>query len=438
MSGLVVIVLVATCWCVVLGTYAYVARRDGQPPADDIGIVWLFVMALYATIPPLAWWLQGAYYGASANPRLYVLEPTAGEVCEVLQISLAYVVAFAFAYVATRRRTTLSPRVECPRIDAGKLIVAAAIVLLFKAVMLVLRLRGVVRASDSYIDSYVSMNELPIVTRQLIKIGSGIATIAQLVFLVGLLQRPRLRVVVAAYVLALLLSFDPEGARTAVVTGLLAAAVAWHVLVRPIRARWWLAAITVGILAFLALGARRGFESSHGSALLSLNLGEFDSLWANNLELLADKAHHWTHVPFTTRFGELWAFVPSQLLPFEKTSLSIWFVDTFQHDYAQQGGGFAFGAVAQAVIGGGIIEALLRGALLGWIAGRLVRWHRTPTRAWWHLPLYLYLLVTAYESVRDTTFSELGNLVQIVIPALFVIWLIGRQLSRDPAVATSP
>ena len=70
--------------------------------------------------------------------------------------------------------------------------------------------------------------------------------------------------------------------------------------------------------------------------IAGVGVGEFDSLRGNAVELLQIKQSGGVDVPLTARFGELFAFVPSQLLWFEKTSLSIWYLDTFP--YLQRAG----------------------------------------------------------------------------------------------------
>jgi len=181
----------------------------------------------------------------------------------------------------------------------------------------------------------------------------------------------------------------------------------------------------------MVFGVLRTLESWNELGGLSFEgsgLGEFDSLWANAVELLQAREFGQIDVPAAVRFGEFWAFLPSQLLPFEKSSLSDWFLGTFYPEDQAMGSGWAFGAIGQAVIGGGVPEALIRGGVLGVLAAWVMKWYRAPTSTWWRLPLYLYLLVFVYQSLRDTTFQPLGNAVQVVLPALFLIALTGVLL----------
>ena len=134
--------------------------------------------------------------------------------------------------------------------------------------------------------------------------------------------------------------------------------------------------------------------------------------------------------PLEVRFAEMWAFIPSQLIPFEKMSLDVWYLQTFYPEYQAQGGGLAFGAVSQAIIGNGLLEAWLRGLALGVISLWLMKWHRSLSPSWWKLPLYLFVYAFAFQSVRDTTFRPMTDVVQTVGPSLLLIGLLASLVSR--------
>jgi len=314
---------------------------------------------------------------------------------------------------------------------------AIGIIIVFQAIMLFLRFGGFIRSPDSYYDSYLVLQELPLALRQAIKIGGGFASVAMLVCLVGILQRwPRHRLPFLIYIAMVLLSFDPKGARTGIVVGLMSVGIAWHVLIRPIALHFWLASGIFGLVVFTALGIVRSLEAESLDELREAStegfgIGEFDAIWANGVELLQSRELGRLSVPPAAQFGELWAFIPSQLLPFEKMSLSDWFVETFYPQYQAEGGGWAFGAISQAVIGGGTIEAIFRGCLLGIVAAWLMKWYRSPRGPWWRLPFFLYLLISVYQSIRDTTFMQIGYAVQIALPTLILIALIGKLLTTS-------
>ena len=429
---LIVLGLVLLIYASVIGVAVFAARRNRRAPADDIGVMWLVVLALYTTISPITWLLQGGTYSILSFSRLFILQPSSVEMIELLQISTAYALAFGMAYVTFRLRSPIGPMGHHAYISGSKLAGALAVVVAFQAAMLVISIGGFIRAPESYHDTYKVIQELPLGLRQGLKVGQGMASVAMLVLLVGVLQRwPRQRLLFGMYLLVVLLSFDARGSRMAIATGLLSAGIGWHVLVRPIPLRWWISSGLLGLLVFTALGVLRALESWEEFGTVDFDgagVGEFDALWANGVELLQAKEFQQLDMPLAARFGELWAFVPSQFLFFEKWSAADWFVETFHPDDQAIGGGWAFGAIGQAIIGDGAWEAAIRGGVLGALAAWIMKWYRSPQAKWWALPMYLYLLTFVYQSVRDTTFQPLGSVIQIVLPALLLVELLGTLL----------
>ena len=434
---MIVLGLVLLIYASVIAVAAFAARRNRRAPADDIGVMWLVVLALYTTLSPITWLLQGGTYSILSFSRLFTLQPSSVEMIELLQISVAYAVAFGMSYIAFRLRSPVGSIGNHAYISGPKMAGALTIVVAFQMAMIIVSVGGFIRAPETYHDTYKVIQELPLGMRQALKVGQGVASVAMLVLLVGVLQRwSRQRFLFIVYVLVVLLSFDARGSRTAIATGLLSAGIGWHVLVRPIPLRWWISSGLLGLLVFTALGVFRALESWEEVGTVDFDgagVGEFDALWANGVELLQAKQFQQLDVPLAARFGEFWAFVPSQFLFFEKWSAADWFVETFHPDDQAIGGGWAFGAIGQAVIGDGAWEAAIRGGLLGALAAWIMKWYRSPHAKWWALPMYLYLLTFVYQSVRDTTFQPLGSTVQIVLPALLLVELLGTLLdfSKD-------
>ena len=429
----IVLLPILLIWGALFLVYSTAARRDGRTPADDIGVIFLLVLTLYTTLPPLFWLLQGGTYNSIFSGRLLQLQPSTEDTFYLLTIALSYALGFSAVYLWLRRRIPRPvvplaiPYIKNPMMAGAIVIIAVSLL-----ISMFLSFIGAIGTAESYADQYRVIAELPLALRQLVKIVAGFAAIAQLVILVALLQRwPRHRVWFVLYMVSILFSFDANGSRTPIATGLLSVLVVWHVLVRPISISRWLAMFGLGMIVFLILGYWRDLASWNALVALDsgdFSLGEFDSLWANAVDLLYRRDHGGLNIPFATYFEEFISFIPSQLLPFEKMALSDWYLNSFYSQYKLEGGGWAFGAISQAVVGGGVFEALIRGGLLGAISVWLIRWQRAQKGAWWRFPLYLYLLVFSYQSVRDTTFSLLGNLIQIALPAILLITLIGMIL----------
>ncbi len=434
-SHQIVLLPILLIWAILFLIYSFAARRDGRAPADDIGVIFLLVLALYTTLPSLVWLLQGGSYSSVFSGRLLHLQPSTEDTFYLLTIALGYALGFAAVYLGLRRLVPCPEPMAISYINNSKMAAAIAIIAVSLVISLFLGFSGAIGKAESYVDQYRVIAELPLALRQLIKIVAGFSAIAQLVVLVALLQRwPRHRAWFVLYMLTIVFSFDAGGSRTAVATGLLSVVVAWHVLVRQISPLRWFAMFGIGVIVFLILGFWRELAALNALGALDSGdfaLGEFDSLWANAVELLHQRKLGSLNIPFAAYFGEFISFIPSQLLPFEKMALSEWYLDTFYPQYKLEGGGWVFGAVSQAVVGGGFFEALIRGGLLGGISVWLIRWHRSPKGSWWRFPLYLYLLVFSYQSVRDTTFRLFGEVIQIIVPALLLITIIATIFPKN-------
>jgi len=429
----IVLLQILVIWFVVIWVYRRAARRDGQAPVDDVGFFWLGILALYATLPPLFWLLQGGSYDPLAG-RLFQLQPTVNEIIYLLNIALAYTLGFTAVYGVLLKHVGRPIMEAQVRISGAKMIGAGVIVAAGSLVLAMIGWMGLIPVAKSYGDSYRVIAELPLGLRQIIRMVGGFSSVATLVFITALFQRwPRYRWLLIAYLLLIVATINPGGSRAGVATDLLAIVIAWHILVRPIPTGKLLAGGVFGLIVFQFLGICRGVggvPSIEDFMRTGISISEFESLWTNAVDLLRIKQSGGLDVSFTTRFGELFSFVPSQLLWFSKSSLADWYLDTFYPVYKAAGGGLAFGVISQAVIGSGIFEAAIRGAILGALAGWIMKWVRTPSNIWWKLPVHLYMLVWIYQCVRDTTFSLLGGIVQTVLPAMVVIAIIAGLVCR--------
>jgi oligosaccharide repeat unit polymerase len=431
---IIVLLQIFLIWFIVLWIYNKVARRDCRPPIDDFGIWWLSVFLLYTTLAPLAWLVQGGSYGPLSG-RLYNLQPTTQEVIYLLNIALAYIFGFTSVYLVFLVRVRPPNIAAQARIGDSKMAGAAVIVLVASLIGVILSISGNIRPAGSYSESYMIAYELPRGLRQLIKIVGGFSGAATLVLMVAIFQRwPKYRFIFLCYLLSIILAINPEGGRGKVVTPLLSMIVAWHVLIRPIPAKKVFIGAFFGLLCFIVLGILRNINSVSEVGVIGfegIGLGEFDALWANAIELLQAKKIGQININFGTRFGEILNFVPSQLLWFEKLSLNDWYLNTFYPGLKEETGtGWVFGAISQAVIGGGLFEAAIRGVIIGALAGWLMKWVRTPSKAWWRFPLHLFILTGVFAGIRETTFIQFDGLVQVWLIAPILITFIGDSFTK--------
>ena len=109
-----------------------------------------------------------------------------------------------------------------------------------------------------------------------------------------------------------------------------------------------------------------------------------------------------------------------------------WYVDTFYSSFAEYGGGLAFGAIPEALLGSGWPDLIWRGALVGF----LFRWFddaiRKGTSSLWKFTLYLWLMFSCYQTFRVTTLAVLPLFIYRFLPAMLMV-IAFAYLLRDAA-----
>jgi hypothetical protein len=88
-----------------------------------------------------------------------------------------------------------------------------------------------------------------------------------------------------------------------------------------------------------------------------------------------------------------------------------------------------FGVVAQAVIGWGFPELILRGAVLGLVFAAIHRWYVRRSTSLWVTASYLFLCVWSYYTVRATTFHIAYFVVYRLVPAIALMWALREALT---------
>ncbi len=424
------IALIILTVLVAFGLFLQAQRLDRVSPLDDVGLLLVLVFLIYGVVPAVTLIASGGLASGATATRLLLIQPTPEEGAYLLSIALAYICGIGAVYFF--RRSSVQPRDRPPTLIPDHLFRAAVLIWLGGLVATELFVVfGIVPRAGDYIDQYRVIQELPLALRQALRIFNGIVGVSQIIVLVGLLQRlPGSRLLLVGFLVVSFAGFDLEGARSTLVLNLLMLGFAWHIVVRPLSGRQWMPALAAGILVFYLLGIRRDAGSlavAFRETDVLLGLSELDSLWANAIELIREKRSMTLFVPAAAYWNEFVAFLPSQILPFQKISLADWFVETYYSEYRASGGGWAFGAFAQAVIGYGLVEALSRGVLLGLISLYMLGKVRSANAPWYVLPAYLYVLINSYQSVRDTTFRLVGD-VFLILPTAFMLLLLVSRL----------
>ena len=118
--------------------------------------------------------------------------------------------------------------------------------------------------------------------------------------------------------------------------------------------------------------------------------------------------------------------VPQQLLPIKKIDPSEWYLGV---KGINDQTGYMFGVIAQSVIGFGLLELALRGAVLGVIFAAAGRWYTRRSSRFLPTLFYVWLCVWSYYTFRASTFYLLSPIIYRVLPALALIYF-GERLRR--------
>ncbi|HEV8693291.1 MAG TPA: hypothetical protein VGQ93_03755 [Lysobacter sp.] len=427
--------LMLTVFATPLAMTAHIARKVRQSPLRvvDLGTAFIWIVFLYAFLPMLGIWLARLGIGTLADQRLGNEVPDPSLVLSVGSSYAAFMLAFAWAYSRQRLAHSRNAVIwQVPSSSDMRSIVVLVVVI--KLGLLLLRVSFGADVSDDYISSYTALRGQPILIQQL----AGLLTATDfaatvLIIVAAVAYAPRLHSLVAVLVvLQIVLAIAGGGSRSSAFLCAFAFVVARSVYDRRLRAASVAMYGALGLVAFLLAGLiRAGIEAGEGP--LSLQLlqgGEFLALFYNSLDLLDRLGDaDFLAVKAGMYLVDVLRLIPQQITGDLKVDPAAFYVSTFYPDYSDAGGGLAFGAIAESTIGFGWPEALVRGALLGWlyasIANRCLSGKLTVVRAF----VYVWFVVMSYQAIRDTTFSTVPRFLMHVLPLLILLRLTGTLRS---------
>lgn len=410
-------------WLLGILIYKKLSRRDNRVPIDDPGFIWLLALIVYGTLPATYWLLIGGEY-TPLNARLFLLQPSPDIIYNLLNIVLSYVLGFSFIYLLLYNKVPYR-NVKLLKISQP-IIIASLIIIILSMIMtyLVVDIFNIQRASNR-LEAYSIARQLPLGVRQLIKAVTILKPFSILVIIVALFQAHNKKLWLLWFYILFLLIDLTGGGRSESFLGFFSIIICWNSFIKPISSIKLIIGGVVGLILFLFIGI---FRELGNDGFIFYGFGEFDALWANAVELYQARTSNYISMPFSTRFNDFWALIPSQFLWFPKQSPSIWFIQNYHYDFWKAGGGFAFGAIAEASYGYGVIEGLLRGSILGLFFIKFMQWFRRSGK-WWIFPMQLYLTISIYQCIRDTSFRFIIDLGQNVFPAILFMILIQKFLS---------
>lgn len=426
--------LAAAVWIAVL-FFVHLARRNKEVPVDEIGTWYVALVTLYTVIPLLVYLIVGGEYSFLSDVRLFLLQPSPRSVARVALYYNLYLAVFAAVYLWTRARSYAAIDFAAPGNTRTFVIIGLWMASVALIPLVLPRLTG----TSGYAEAYAQIGALPLAVRQVFRLHQGtqfVLTVALVIVVFSNFRRLWWILPIWLTNLAYL-TVRGGGARASLMVSLAASMVLYHRYVRPFTWRRAMLIGTAGVVLFLGLGVLRTYrqiQSAGGVGAVSptsVSGGEFEALFANAVDLeervrLSGSAG----APPQRYASEVFAAVPSQLLPFPKIDLADWYAATYYPEARELGHGFAFGVIAQSLVGYGLLELVLRAALLGFIFARLHGFYRRNSGSFWVTVFYVWLIVWTYNSFRNTSLSFLSSAIQQFLPTLLVVETASFLLKR--------
>ena len=407
-------------------------RGRSSAPIEEAGL-WYFGMAVaYAVIPLVEFIVLRFQYNIFNDNRLFFFQPSPDTVARVGWLYTAHLAAFAVAYVLMRGRVETESPASSP--FPQSLIVAAGLV----AIPLALNAMIEAMSAASYSQTYVIAASRPLLVRQFMKLADGIAIVATIALIAGWFSNYRKyrKLIWAWPAIQLAVVIFVAGSRFELMVALASCLFFYHAMVKRIPAKTALAIGMLGLVGFLGLGAYRtyrGWTQLNGVGVPG-GAGEFESLFGTAVDLDTRKAiGELRDVPRVAPVADILSPIPSQLLPFEKIDVSKWYLSAYYPSHLERGQGYAFGVIAQSIIGGGLIDVMLRGLIVAVIFARLFRFYTREKQRPWVVIGYCCLTIFAYQAFRISTFALWPMFLQQFIPGMIVLEMLRALLAHASA-----
>ncbi len=428
----------------ILALFMAYRYEPGQSTIEffDVGTLFISVAFVYTFLPLANYIRLDGIYPNRADGRMVALQPSPDLIARVGWHYILFMAAFAAVYLYSQNRF----RAPAPNPNPPREGFVAWMILLFGVCQFVMfslkshyNLKG-----DTYLESYRVYQDVSVGVQQTMGWLTGFSRVLEISILASFFARyQRYRVVVWVWLTGIAVATVLRlHARTDLMIALASAVFLYHVFVTQVRLVR-LAAIGIAVvLAFQALGVLRGLEGNVddlGTHEMVNSGSEFESIFGNAVHVTTIRdSGEAVLSPGSWYLSEICMLVPQQLLPFPKVDPSSWYVRTYFPRYAALGGGYAWGVIAQCAAGFGLVEAIVRGALLAYVLLHISRYLRTRWHRLEFVVIYTWLMATIYLSMRNVTFNFVHGALYFVVPWLLVCHTIERtapQIEAAPSVA---
>lgn len=395
----------------------------------DPGIIFLAVVAVYSMLPLLTTEAMNFNFGVLQDARLARIALDDGIISTTIANANAIMAGFGATYLLIR--APRMPVLELP----GPHVMVTLWLMFGLAFMVQVGLRLAGGGGGNYGDEYLLIQSLPVFVIQIFNILNNLFYVSLFGLLIYYFTARKLSALAILLVMSFFLFLVVTSARTPLVLIAFSVIVCWDHLYKRISPLVIFLLFVLIIGTFLILGSLRGGTTSLSGVFAQ---SEFMAVFVTALDIrqiyLAGSS---LDMSGTLLLGDLLRLVPQQILPFEKVDPASWYVTTFYPEYAAQGGGFAFGMLAEAALSGGFIPALIRGLALGAVLSVVLN-TLTKRHSIWTYIIYVWVAISVYQSFRDTTFTLFGRFFFQLAPAILLCVLLSSLLRRGDREISPP
>lgn len=183
-------------------------------------------------------------------------------------------------------------------------------------------------------------------------------------------------------------------------------------------------------ISFIIIMGVFAFKRVDSGVALNFNLlnimipSEFIMIYRNALHL-GSITSEFVQPPGSSYLQSLIAFIPKQVNA-GKWDPASWYVGAYFSDYAEVGGGLAFGIIPEAIINWGLISMVFQASIIS-VFFRIAYSYANRNRFFgpnvW-VVFYLYCFTQIYQVIRNHSFSIIGGLfLGFVVPFLMLLAL---------------
>ncbi len=416
-------------------------KRDGTLPVWDVGFICALATLVYTVMPLFSFVVGGLEYSPLSDNRLYVYDPTPFELGSFHWRHVLYLFFFVTVYIVNRGTISILP-VNMPDRNTCKTILH--LFLLFAGYFVILELFTDYNPGASYKEMRLAYEtgirvELPLFLKQITNYFGMWQFVFELALLMIVVQHcyyKKWRLILYIWLFVKLsLSLLNMGGRTKMVLFLMATAILYHRLIKPLKIKFIMPAGLLLLVVFLGYGVVRDMNPDK----ISMNNDFFSAATGNEFQAALGTCYD-IHQQMETRpfdvppqlyISELLSLIPSQICPIEKVDPSEWYLGLL--GVQGTGVGFTFGVISQAVLGLDWLELALRGALLGFILAKVHNWYGRNSSSFFATLFYLWISVFIYYTFRVTTFSLGPVILYGLLPAFLIIRALSALFARHTA-----